>query len=59
MAIEDFVNNSGSWVLKCWKVAFNSYCISDVCIWILLNVTYALLNKTFTVYFPLAAELQF
>lgn len=59
MATEDFVSNSGSHVLKCWKLAFNGYCISDLCIWILLNVIYALLNKTFTVYFPPAAELQF
>lgn len=44
---------------ECWQVALNSYCISDLCIWILLNVIYALLNKTFTVYFPAAAELQF
>lgn len=59
VAIEDFVSDSGLQVQKCWKVAFNGYCISDLCIWIPLNVIYALLNKTFTVYFPPAAELQF
>lgn len=49
----------GQPVLKCWEAAFKGYCLSDLCVCILLNLIYALLNKTFTVHFPPAAELQF
>lgn len=49
----------GQLVLKRREAAFKGYCLSDLCVCILLNLIYALLNKTFTVYFPLAAELQF
>lgn len=58
MATEDFASAQAA-VLKGWEAAFNGYCLSDLCVCILLNLIYALLNKTFTVYFPPAAELQF